>query len=358
MLAAVLSVGDVSILEGNDGAQQAEVVVSLSKRHGGGVTVNYSTGNGTASAGSDYNAVSDKLTFSRGQTSKTILVPVIGDRLAESDEQFFVKLSKAKGAKIADGKGVVTIVDNEPRISISDVRAAEGSSGTTPFAFTVSLSSASDLPVTVNYATTDGSARAGIDYTAASGPLVFAPGQTSKTITVGVNSDGNRLPGPDKTFLVNLSTSNSCAVISKGVGVGTIVDNEPRISIADAYNYYGETSFTFTVSLSAAYDQVVTVNFATANDTAIAGTDYVASAGTLSFARGETTKTITVDVLDTTAVDKWFSLHLSGVSTNALIVNELAYGYLYNNYYYDYGYYDYGYYDYGYYYYYDYYGGW
>jgi hypothetical protein len=353
MLAAVFSVGDVAIVEGNAGIQYAEVVVSLSKPHGNGVSVNYRTGNDTATAGSDYNAVSGKLTFARGQTSKTILVPVIGDRLAEPSEQFFVKLSHAKGAKIADRTGVVSIVDDEPRISITDVRATEGSSGTTPFTFTVSLSDSYDVPVTVKYATTDDSARAGIHYTAASGPLVFAPGQTSQTITIEVNGDGNRLPGPEKTFLVSLSTPNSYAVISTGVGVGTIVDNEPRISIADAYNYYGESSFTFTVSLSAAYDQVVTVNFATADGTATAGVDYVATSGSLTFARGETTKTITVDVLDTTVVDKWFSIRLSGVSTNALIVNEWASGYWY----YDYGYYDYGYYDYGYGYI-DYYGGW
>ena len=157
--------------------------------------------------------------------------------------------------------------------------------------------------------------------------MVFAPGETTKTIPVLVS--GNRTPEANKSFSVNVSTPNSYAEISKGVGVGTIVDNEPRISIADAYNYYGESSFTFTVSLSAAYDQVVTVNFATANGTAIAGVDYVATSGTLTFAPGETTKTITVAVLDPTAVDKSFSVHLSGASANALITNEWASGYWY-----------------------------
>jgi hypothetical protein len=102
----------------------------------------------------------------------------------------------------------------------------------------------------------------------------------------------------------------------------------------------------------------VTVNFATANSTAIAGIDYVATAGTLTFAAGETTKTITVEALDPTAVDKSFSVRLSGVSANALLTNDLASGYSYYgyyDYYYDYGPY-YGYY--GDYYYYDYYGGW
>ena len=240
-------------------------------------------------------------------------------------------------------------MDDEPRISISDVWTREGNSGTTPFTFTVSLSAASDLPVTVNYATEDGSAIAGIDY-APLGDFGFAPGQTNQTITIGVN--GDRLPEVDKTFVVNMSTPNRYAAISKGVGVATISDDEPRISIADAYNY-GETSFSFTVSLSAAHDEDVTVGFATADGTAIAGVDYVATSGILTFRPGEpTTQTITVVVLAPTSVsDKWLSVQLSGASTNALVVSAAAYGYWY----YDYGYYDYGYYDYGSYGYYDYY---
>jgi len=98
--------------------------------------------------------------------------------------------------------------------------------------------------------------------------------------------------------------------------------------------------------LSAAYDEAVTVDFATADGTATAGLDYVALFGPLTFEKGEMTKTILVEVLDTTASDKYFSIHLSGASTNALLANEGAYGYWY----YDSGYYDYGgyYYDYGY----------
>ena len=146
-----------------------------------------------------------------------------------------------------------------------------------------------------------------------------------------------------------MSTPNSYAAISKAVGVGTIIDDEPRLTIADSYNY-GESSFTFIVSLSAAYDQAVTVDFATADSTATAGVDYVTTFGTLTFAPGEMSQTITVEVIDPTATpDKWFTIHLSGASTNALIVNEAAYGYwYYDPGYYDYGYSYYDYYSYGY----------
>jgi endoglucanase len=84
------------------------------------VTVNYATGSGTAVAGADYLTTAGRLTFARGETSKTLQIPVIGDRVREPDETLFVNLSGAQGARIADGRGVVTITDDEPRVSIGD----------------------------------------------------------------------------------------------------------------------------------------------------------------------------------------------------------------------------------------------
>ena len=123
---ASLSVGDAVLVEGNAGTQYAAVIVSLAAPSNKTVTVNYSTANGTAKAGSDYQAASGKLTFAPGETSKSILVPVKGDRLGEPDETFVVKLQRAKNATIADGQGVVTIVDDEPRLSIGDASVMEG----------------------------------------------------------------------------------------------------------------------------------------------------------------------------------------------------------------------------------------
>ncbi len=345
--AATFSIGGGgAVLEGNAGTQNALVTVRLSEPHPNSVTVNYSTADGTATAGSDYNAVSGKLTFAKGETSKTILVPVRGDRVVEPDESFRVQLSNpTKGTSIANGTGVVAIVDDEPRISISDASGMEGNSGTTAFTFTVSLSAAYDVPLTVNYATADGTATTdGGDYAPVSGTLTFQPGQpTSQTIQVLVN--GDRQFEQNETFLVNLTTPNSYAAVSKAVGVGTIIDDEPRISITDAYNYGDYSPFTFTVSLSAASSEVVTVDFTTADGTALAGVDYAFTSGTLTFQPGVTAMTIPVDVLDPTYADnKYFTVQLSNASTNALISNQGATGSW--SYYYDPGYSDpwYGYY--------------
>ena len=171
---ASLTLSDVSLLEGNNGTHNAVAMVSLSAPKNYAVTVKYNTANGTALAGSDYRAVSGKLTFAPGQTSKSIRIPLIGDRLVELDETFFVKLHNPI-AKIADGRGVVTIMDDEPRISINSVALAEGSQGTTLVTFAVSLSAPSDNVVTVKYVTADGNATtADNDYFASRRPDIRA----------------------------------------------------------------------------------------------------------------------------------------------------------------------------------------
>src|SRR5439155_63365 len=175
---------------------------------------------------------------------------------------------------------------------------SERNSGSTDAVFTVNLSAASTQPVTVDFAIANGSATAGSDYQAVSGTLTFAPGETSKTITVLVN--GDRLAETNETFVVNLSSPTNGLIVD-GQGVGTILDNEPRISISDVSKAEGKkgqtTLFTFTVTLSTAYDQAVTMSFRTVDGTAkTSDQDYVAKTGTLTFAPGETTKTITIEV--------------------------------------------------------------
>ncbi|HYH66736.1 MAG TPA: FG-GAP-like repeat-containing protein, partial [Urbifossiella sp.] len=135
-----------------------------------------------------------------------------------------------------------------PALRISDRTLTEGNTGTASATFTVTLSAPSTQPVTVAYTTGNGSATAGSDYRAASGTLTFAPGETSKTLTVPVN--GDRSGEPNETFVVNLSSPTNAA-IADGQGVGTIVDDEPRISISDVSQKEGKknqtTLFTFTV---------------------------------------------------------------------------------------------------------------
>src|SRR5690606_35221011 len=113
---------------------------------------------------------------------------------------------------ISDNQGLGTILNDDfPTLAINDVSQVEGNSGTSIFAFTVSLSQASPSSITVNYATADGTATtAGNDYVVANGMLTFAPGDLTKTVNVTVN--GDTLVELDETFFVNLTSPTNATI--------------------------------------------------------------------------------------------------------------------------------------------------
>ena len=227
------------------------------------------------------------------------------------------------------------------RISIGDLSKAEGNAGQTAFQFTVSLDQAQSTPVTVGFATTDGRATAPSDYTATTGTVTFASGQTTQTATVQVN--GDITVEPDETFNVNLANVTGNATIADAQAVGTIVnDDQPvivapsRISIGDvrlAEGNSGQTAFQFTVSLDQAQSAPVTVEFATANGTATAPGDYTATSGAVTFAPGETAKTVTVQVNGDTRrePDETFNVNLSNATGNATIADRRGIGTIVND---------------------------
>jgi hypothetical protein len=219
-----LRIGDVTVTERNSGAIAAVFTVTLSAPSTQSITVAYATGDGTATAGSDYQAASGTLTFAPGETSKTLSVLVTGDRSGEPTENFLVNLSGPTNATIADGQGVGTVFD-EPRVSISDVTKTEGKNRqTTLFTFTVTLSAAYDQPVTMSYRTVNGTTTTGDDYVAKSGTITFAPGETTKTITIEVKGDNKR--EASETFYLDLFGLSSNALFTKGRGTGTILNDD------------------------------------------------------------------------------------------------------------------------------------
>jgi hypothetical protein len=221
-----ITVNDVTFSEGNTGTTNATFTVTLSAPSSQTVTVQYATGDGSATPGGDYQAVSGTLIFASGETSRTITVPVIGDRLVEPNETFFVNLSGATNATIADGQGAGTIVDDEPRIRISDVTKKEGNGKkTTLFTFTVTLSAAYDQPVTMSYAAVNGTATTSDgDYLTKTGTLTFAPGETTKTITIEVKGDSEK--EANETFYLDLFGLSSNALFTKNRGIGTILNDD------------------------------------------------------------------------------------------------------------------------------------
>jgi hypothetical protein len=215
----------VSVTEGHSGVQLASFAVTLSAAQGGPVSVSYSTAIGSATPEADYRSASGTVTFEVGQTAQTIQVLVNGDRAGEPNETFLVNLSQpSAGAVIADSQGLGTIIDDEPRISISDVSRNEGQSGVNQFVFSVTISPAADAGVTVSFATANGSATSQEDYTPNAGSLGFATGEATKTISVGVNGDRKR--EGQEVYYVNLSGASG-ALISDSQGAG-IIRNDDR----------------------------------------------------------------------------------------------------------------------------------
>jgi hypothetical protein len=313
-----LSIGDVSVTEGDVGLAVATFAVTLSNPSSQSLSVGYATADGSALAGSDYVAGAGNLAFAPLETSKTLSVVVQGEQVYEGDETFLVNLANAVNGSIADGQGVGTILNDDPlpSLSIGDVSVTEGTGGTTQAVFTLSLSAPSGQLVSVTYATADGSALAGSDYALASGTLQFAPLETSKTLAIDI--EGDLLDEAEETFLVNLIGPVN-ATLADGQGVGTIIDDDapPALSIGDvslAEGNSGTQLAVFTVSLSAPSGQPVTVSWATADGSALAGSDYVAASGTLSFAAGQTSQTVGIavngDVLN--EAEETFLVNLSG----------------------------------------------
>jgi hypothetical protein len=206
-----------------------------------------------------------------------------------------------------------------PGLSIADVSASEGNAGSANAVFTVTLSAAATSAVSVTYATANGTATAGTDYTATSGTLTFAPGETSKTLTVAIT--GDTVVEPTETFAINLSAPVG-ATLADANAQGSIVNDDvapppPGMSIADVSVTEGNasTTATFTVTLSAAATSAISVAYATADGTAT-GADYTAASGTLNFAAGDTSKTITVTILGDTAVEstETFTVNLTAAA--------------------------------------------
>src|SRR5262249_33506902 len=254
---------------------------------------------GTATAGSDYTATSGTLNFAAGETAKTITVKVNGDQTVESNETVNVTLSNPTGATIATGSAVGTITNDDGQTPptggatvdyrVTDDWGSGHTAAVTVNAGTQSLSGWTvefDSPAQIsNIWNADIQSHVGTHYVIQNAPwnAAVAAGQTT---SFGYQATPGGVASTPTNFKVN------------GVPVGTPPPpTQPSVSIADATVAEGNSgtkNMTFNVTLSKAATSTVTVNYATSNGTATAGTDYTSASGTLTFAAGETSKTISV----------------------------------------------------------------
>jgi chitinase len=228
-----ISSTSLSLSEGQSGTKAMNFTVALSQATTTTVSLRYFTTDVTATAGTDYNATSGTLTFAPGETSKTVAVTIRGDTTVEPYESFRLNFADAVNGTLAAGFVTGTIVNDDtapapepPQITMNPASVTEGNSGTTPMVFMIKLSAASTSTVTVNYSTAAGTASAGTDFQATSGTLTFAPGVTSKTVTVNVI--GDTVVESNETLELVLSAASG-ATIGVARATGTIVNDDSTV---------------------------------------------------------------------------------------------------------------------------------
>ncbi|MBD1842758.1 DUF4347 domain-containing protein [Cyanobacteria bacterium FACHB-63] len=191
----------------------------------GVATAKYSTIEGSARSGTDFTATSGELIFAAGETSKTVVIPILNDRIEEGTESFGFGMTEAAGATLGINRTAqITIIDNDAPTSYS-LSAAEFNVNEGAGTATITVQRNGDTSTTgsISYATADSTATAGSDYTATFGTLAFAPGETSKTFTIAIRDDRES----ERNETINLTLSNPFSgSLGRQTAILSISDND------------------------------------------------------------------------------------------------------------------------------------
>ncbi|MCU7933390.1 MAG: hypothetical protein KZQ99_00735 [Candidatus Thiodiazotropha sp. (ex Dulcina madagascariensis)] len=316
-----------------DGSVSVEVARQSGSQ--GVAMVNYTTGDGTATAGGDYEVAGGTLLFADGEVSKSFQVTLIDDALYEGAETINLTLSNAFGAILGttttsainlgddDAPGTAGAVD----FSTAVYTIAEDGGSVTA---TVTRSGGSTGAISIDYATLDGSATASSDYTFSTGRISFADGDaTAKTFSVPIIDD-SELEG-DEQLTLQLTNSQGGAVLgAQSTAQITVTDDEAQSAPATLSFTVNSLSVSessasadITVSRGLVVSGSVTVDLTVESTTAVAGTDYNVTTGTLQFVDGESAKTVIVAIIDNAAVDGDRTLTFSlGNATGSAVIDS------------------------------------
>jgi hypothetical protein len=301
-----------------EGAGSATITVTRTGDPQGTVSVDYTTSDGAAIAGSDYTAVSGTISFADGDTiPKTFTVTILHDTAEEPNETVALTLGNPGGNAYLHNSApaVLTIVDDDTWARLQFSAAAYGvSEGSGTVTITVTRSASSVGAISVDYATANGTAIAGFDYTATSGTISFADGDSDpKTLTIPIVND----TAVESSEMLNIMLSNPVGNVylnSPGAAVLTVVDDDTSLAFSGSTYSAGEGAGLATITVNRVGDSTsaVSVNFATSNGSASADSDYTAVGGTINFASGDTApKTFTVPILNDTAGEPYETVNLT-----------------------------------------------
>ena len=311
-------INNASITEG----QSVEIPVNLSNVSELDIAIDYVTTDATAKAGTDYEASSGTLLISAGETDGVILIKTIDDQLDEEDKSLTLTLSNPQNATLSKSSIQVGIFDNDetPTVTAANKINEEGETVSISFA----LSEESGRDISFNYATNNGTAIAGIDYTSQSSSITFAAGESIKTINVVTLDDS--LDEDRENFTVSLSNPTN---VKLGTSVIEIAlddnDEEPTVSINGSNASEGSNSATAVISLSSASGKVITVDYlAFEANSAKAIEDFIPVSSSITFAPGEIQKTIAIDLVNDTIreASESFDISLGNIINAVASVND------------------------------------
>lgn len=276
----------------NEGDGVGQVVLLVDPASETPVTITVSSANIQAEASQDFEGLRQSLVISPSEAAYTLSVVMLEDLLVEGDEQLRLTLSNYQG--VSPGvitETVVTIEDNDRAyLSISDVVVAEDA---TSVSLVISQSITSTLESVVDVVTVDGSATAPDDYVALFTTAVIPAGSTAATVTIQLNVDEEA--EPTESFSVRLEEATN-ADIADETAIVTILDDDifPELGLQTAQANEVDGVLPFVVTLSSTSVQTVTVEYTTANGSAIAPDDYLTRTGTLTISPGSVTATVEV----------------------------------------------------------------
>ncbi len=291
-----ISIDDVIVSE-QDGT--AVLNICLDEATTVDVTVDFATANDSALEDADYLGQSGTITIEAGELCAMVIIELVDDANPEDTEELVVNLSNPTGAELVDDQGTVTILDTDvivPSISIDDVIVNEEDG-------TAVLTICSDVTsiglIVVDFTTSNGSAIDGVDYAEQSGIAVIPSGELCTMITIDIIDDAS--PESTEELVVNLSNVIG-AVIADDQGTITILDTDatplPSLDINDITVNEEDGIATLEICLDAVSDEAITVDFATADDSANEGSDYTGISGTLTIEAGELCAAITIPLVD------------------------------------------------------------
>ena len=325
---ATLAINDMSV---NEADGSATFTVTLTGTVQNNFTINYATADNTAVQPSDYTTKSGTLTFGGANSnSQTITVPIINDNIAEATETYYVNLSSLvtngqAGVTVADAQGLGTILDNDPvTITLTGLTVTEGDSGSAPSNFTATMSGKAQSNVVLAFTTTNGTATA-TDFTAqTAAAYTITAGTTSVSIPVAVLGDLIAEPQEQFTGTIAITNANAQQVtLATATASATINDND-AVSVAINSPTVAESAGTetFTVTLTGKIQDALTVDFTTANGSALAASDYTAQTGTVTFPAGSlsgATQSIVVTILNDAIAEPTenYTVTLSNLVTTA-----------------------------------------